>query len=127
MSSKAREYFERLFKLIIMIEKILREETNNIFSDKWYKKVSRKISVEKPEEIDPETVKVFNKIKRARNQHDGEWLPIYEILRRTDLEIGNQKLGKILSKNGFRSKSVRFKGGNPVKCYYIRLCEAPML
>ena len=104
-----------------MIEKILRERTKNLFTQKWYKETAKAILEIKPPEEDPETVNVFNKIKRASNQHDGEWLPIYEIKERTHLEIGNQKLGQILSKNGFRSKSVRFKGGNPVKCYYIRL------
>lgn len=104
-----------------MIEKILREETNNIFSDEWYKKVSRKISVEKPEEIDEETVNVFNKIKRASNQYNGEWLTIFEILRRTDLEIGNQKLGTVLSKKGFSHKISRKNGGAPKKRYYVRL------
>lgn len=112
-----------------MIEKILREATKNVFSDKWYQKVSRKVSrkilegktKEMDQKNDQEIVNVFNKIKRASNQHDGEWLPIYEIKERINSDIGNQKLGQILSKNGFRSKSVRFKGGNPVKCYYIRL------
>lgn len=109
-----------------MIEKILREETKNIFSDKWYQKVSRKVSrkilAEKPKEIDEEIVNVFNKIKKASNQHNGEWLPIYEIKERINSNIGNQKLGQNLSKKGFRSKSIRFKGGNPVKCYYIKVC-----
>ena len=105
-----------------MIEKILREETNNIFSDKWYQKVSRKILEEKPKEIDQEIVNVFNKIKKANNQYNGEWLPIFEIKERINSDIGNQKLGKILSKKGFKSKRVRFMGGNPVKCYYIKMC-----
>lgn len=104
-----------------MIEKILRERTKNLFTQKWYKETAKAISGIKSPEDDPETVKVFNKIKKASNQYNGEWLPIFEILRRTDLEISNQKLGKILSKKGFKSKSVRFMGGNPVKCYFVRL------
>lgn len=104
-----------------MIEKILKERTKNLFPNKWYKETAKAILEIKPPEVDQETVNVFNKIKRASNQHNGEWLTIFEILERTNLEIGNQKLGQILSKKGFTHKISRKNGGNPVKRYFVRL------
>ena len=104
-----------------MIEKILREATKNLFTQKWYKETAKAISGIKSPEEDPETVNVFNNIKKANNQYDGEWLTIFEILERTNLEIGNQKLGTVLSKKGFSHKISRKNGGTPKKRYYVRL------
>lgn len=104
-----------------MIEKILRERTKNLFPNKWYKETEKAILEIKPPEVDQETVNVFNRIKKATNQHNGEWLTIFEILQRTDLEIGNQKLGQILSKKGFSQKISRKNGGTPKKRYFVRL------
>lgn len=76
-------------------------------------------------ESTPEEEFLLTYITKPTNRHDGEWLPISVIIEYLKAASGyrsylnNQRIGQILSKMNYTSKSKRYEGV-PMKVYHIK-------
>lgn len=76
-------------------------------------------------ESTPEEEFILTYVAKPTNRHDGEWLPISVIIEYLKVASGyrsylnNQRIGQILSKMNYTSKSKRYEGV-PMKVYHIR-------